>query len=122
MWQDYFGAASRLTFLDIDPACKTFEVPGIAVEIGDQSDHVFLKNLLLHMSLLVSSLMMVVTRCISKKQVLTRCGRSFLTGASLYCRGHPQQLLAGLWRGLSGPEKLYRVFKGFGRPYAQLVH
>ncbi|HBS40242.1 MAG TPA: hypothetical protein DEA75_17905 [Rhodobacteraceae bacterium] len=45
MWQDYFGAASRLTFLDIDPACKTFEVPGIAVEIGDQSDHVFLQNI-----------------------------------------------------------------------------
>ena len=45
MWQDYFGAASRLTFLDIDPACKTFEVPRIAVEIGDQSDHVFLQNI-----------------------------------------------------------------------------
>ena len=45
MWQDYFGAASRLAFLDIDPNCKIFEVPGVAVEIGDQSDHGFLQNI-----------------------------------------------------------------------------
>ena len=45
MWQDYFGAASRLAFLDIDPNCKIFEVSGVAVEIGDQSDHGFLQNI-----------------------------------------------------------------------------
>ena len=44
MWQDYFGAESRLTFLDIDPACKAFEVPGLTVEIGDQSDGIFLQD------------------------------------------------------------------------------
>ena len=45
MWQDYFGAASRLAFLDIDPNCKIFEVSGVAVEIGDQYDHGFLQNI-----------------------------------------------------------------------------
>ena len=44
MWQDDFGAESRLTFLDIDPACKAFEVPGLTVEIGDQSDGIFLQD------------------------------------------------------------------------------
>ena len=44
MWHDYFGAESRLTFLDIDPACKAFEVPGLTVEIGDQSDGIFLQD------------------------------------------------------------------------------
>ena len=44
MWQDYFGAESRLTFLDIDPASKAFEVPGLTVEIGDQSDGIFLQD------------------------------------------------------------------------------
>ena len=44
MWQDYFGAESRLTFLDIDPDCKAFEVPGLTVEIGDQSDGIFLQD------------------------------------------------------------------------------
>ena len=44
MWQDYFGAESRLTFLDIDPACKAFEVPGLTVEIADQSDGIFLQD------------------------------------------------------------------------------
>ena len=110
MWQDYFGAASRLTFLDIDPACKTFEVPGIAVEIGDQSDCVFLKNLLLHMALLVSSLMMVVTRCISKKQVLTRCGRSFLMGASMLSRT-PTAVIGRALAGAFGPRKALSSFQ-----------
>ncbi len=44
MWQDYFGPESRLTFLDIDPDCKAFEVPGLTVEIGDQSDGIFLQD------------------------------------------------------------------------------
>ena len=44
MWQDYFGPAGRLTFLDIDPKCKAFETPGVTIEIGDQSDAVFLQD------------------------------------------------------------------------------
>ena len=33
-----------MTFLDIDPACKAFEVSGLTVEIGDQSDGIFLQD------------------------------------------------------------------------------
>ena len=33
-----------MTFLDIDPACKELEVPGLTVEIGDQSDGIFLQD------------------------------------------------------------------------------
>ena len=44
LWQGFFGADSRLTFADIDPACKALEVPGLSIEIGDQTDVAFLKD------------------------------------------------------------------------------
>lgn len=42
MWRGYFGKDARLTFLDIDPACKDLALPGTVVEIGDQADQEFL--------------------------------------------------------------------------------
>jgi hypothetical protein len=42
MWHGFFGAGSRLTFCDIDPACAALALPGTTVEIGDQSDPAFL--------------------------------------------------------------------------------
>ncbi|MFT7058096.1 MAG: hypothetical protein ACJASV_000596 [Pseudorhodobacter sp.] len=42
MWRDFFSPMSQLTFLDIDPACKLLELAGTTVEIGDQTDTVFL--------------------------------------------------------------------------------
>lgn len=45
MWQDFFAPTARLTFVDIDPACKALELPGTHVAIGNQADPVFLTNL-----------------------------------------------------------------------------
>ena len=45
MWQGFFGQGARLTFLDIDPACQTLQLPGTRVEIGDQSDPAFLARI-----------------------------------------------------------------------------
>lgn len=45
MWQGFFGKGAKLTFLDIDPACRALELPGTRVEIGDQSDPVFLQKI-----------------------------------------------------------------------------
>lgn len=45
LWQGFFGGQSRLTFADIDPACKALEVPGLSIEIGDQTDVAFLADL-----------------------------------------------------------------------------
>lgn len=45
MWQGFFGPAAKLTFLDIDPACRALQTPGTTVEIGDQSDPVFLNRI-----------------------------------------------------------------------------
>jgi hypothetical protein len=42
MWRDFFDPEARLTFLDIDPACKALELPGTEIRIGDQADPVFL--------------------------------------------------------------------------------
>ena len=42
MWRDFFAPDARLTFLDIDPACKTLELPGTEIRIGDQADPTFL--------------------------------------------------------------------------------
>lgn len=44
MWQEYFARTARLTFLDIDPACKALELPGTHVAIGDQADQAFLAS------------------------------------------------------------------------------
>ena len=45
MWKDYFGDGLQLIGVDINPRAKTFEAPGVAVRIGDQSDPEFLKQL-----------------------------------------------------------------------------
>jgi len=45
MWQGFFSPEARLTFLDIDPACRALQVPGTKVEIGDQSDPAFLERI-----------------------------------------------------------------------------
>lgn len=42
MWRDFFAPSARLTFLDIDSACKALELPGTEIRIGDQEDPVFL--------------------------------------------------------------------------------
>jgi hypothetical protein len=46
MWQRYFGPLARIIGIDIDPACKEHESPGVFVRIGDQSDPVFLQTLI----------------------------------------------------------------------------
>lgn len=45
MWKEYFGPGAKLIFADIDPECKQLADPGTTVEIGDQSDPVFLSEL-----------------------------------------------------------------------------
>lgn len=44
MWLEYFPEGSTLTFIDIDPACKSLEIPGTNVRIGDQADSAFLND------------------------------------------------------------------------------
>lgn len=44
MWRDFFAPESKLTFLDIDPACKALELPGTEIRIGDQADRAFLAS------------------------------------------------------------------------------
>lgn len=46
MWQGYFGAGSTLVFADIDPDCRKLALEGTEIEIGDQADPVFLKEML----------------------------------------------------------------------------
>lgn len=46
MWKAFFAKGSQLTFIDIDPKCKKLQEDGTSVEIGDQSDDVFLKSLI----------------------------------------------------------------------------
>jgi hypothetical protein len=41
MWLEYFGADCRVYGIDIEPACKGYERPGIDVFIGDQADPAF---------------------------------------------------------------------------------
>jgi hypothetical protein len=45
MWRDFFASDARLTFVDIDPACKALQVPGTDIRIGDQADRTFLAGL-----------------------------------------------------------------------------
>ncbi|WP_370401673.1 class I SAM-dependent methyltransferase [Sulfitobacter sp. JB4-11] len=46
MWKDHFAEGSTLTFIDIDPACKEFEIEGTNVRIGNQADPDFLAALI----------------------------------------------------------------------------
>jgi Methyltransferase domain len=45
MWQGFLGPGSRLTFMDIDPACRDLALPGTTVEIGDQAEPEFLERI-----------------------------------------------------------------------------
>ena len=46
MWQRFFGPLTKVVGIDIDPACRVHEEPGIFVRIGDQSDPQFLQSLI----------------------------------------------------------------------------
>lgn len=41
MWRDFFGPASKIYGVDIDPRCKAYESDSVRVFIGDQSDRDF---------------------------------------------------------------------------------
>ena len=45
MWRHYFGRRGRIVGIDIDPRVAALAEPGVAVEVGDQSDGVFLAQL-----------------------------------------------------------------------------
>lgn len=45
MWRDFWGPQSKLTFVDIDPACAALALDGTVVEIGDQTDRTFLEHI-----------------------------------------------------------------------------
>ena len=45
LWKGFFGSQTELTFLDINPECKALEGPRVAIEIGDQSDRAFLRQI-----------------------------------------------------------------------------
>lgn len=45
MWQAFLPAGSRLTFVDIDPACAAQQIDGTNVVIGNQADPAFLADL-----------------------------------------------------------------------------
>ena len=44
LWRGYFGAGSRMSGIDIDPACAALTDDGIAIHIGDQADADFLRG------------------------------------------------------------------------------
>lgn len=44
MWQRYLGPYATVVGIDIDPACRRLEAPGIKVRIGDQADPAFLDD------------------------------------------------------------------------------
>lgn len=46
MWQRFFGPLATIVGIDIDPACKVHEEPGIHIRIGDQSDPAFLQSVI----------------------------------------------------------------------------
>ncbi len=41
MWRNYFGSSATIYGVDIEPACRAYERPGIHVLIGDQADRTF---------------------------------------------------------------------------------
>ncbi len=45
LWKGFFGAKTQLTFLDINPDCKALESPRVSIEIGDQADRDFLRQI-----------------------------------------------------------------------------
>ena len=45
MWKKYLGPSAQIVGIDIDPECKSFEEPQVAVRIGDQADPAFLQGI-----------------------------------------------------------------------------
>lgn len=45
MWKHYFGAEVKIIGVDINPACQRLEEDQITIEIGDQQDRGFLREL-----------------------------------------------------------------------------
>lgn len=45
MWQRFFGPMAKIVGIDINPACKSHEAPGIFVRIGNQADKGFLQSI-----------------------------------------------------------------------------
>lgn len=45
MWKAYFGPQAKIYGVDIDPACKALEEPGIEIFIGSQTDKEFLRKI-----------------------------------------------------------------------------
>lgn len=45
MWKAFFANDSRLTFIDIDPACADRAEPGTTIEIGNQADPDFIRRI-----------------------------------------------------------------------------
>ena len=41
MWREYFGPEASIYGVDIQPACKCYEGPGVKIFIGDQADRAF---------------------------------------------------------------------------------
>lgn len=46
MWPAYFGPGTRVVGVDIEPACKAYERPGVEVVVGDQGDPAFWRDAL----------------------------------------------------------------------------
>lgn len=44
MWRDYFGPDCRITGVDIEPACRSYEKGNTHIAIGDQEDRGFWKR------------------------------------------------------------------------------
>lgn len=44
MWKRYLGPSAQIVGIDIDPKCKAFEGPQVAVRIGDQGDRAFMQS------------------------------------------------------------------------------
>src|SRR4051795_10263780 len=44
MWKQFLGPAAQIVGVDINPDCKEYEEPQIAVRIGDQADQEFLQG------------------------------------------------------------------------------
>lgn len=45
MWKAFFAKESRLTFIDIDPTCADRTEPGTTIEIGNQADPDFIRQI-----------------------------------------------------------------------------
>jgi hypothetical protein len=45
VWKEYFGPGARIVGIDINPATKQYEEPGIEIHVGDQADRTFLEDL-----------------------------------------------------------------------------